>query len=272
MGADSAEPDVGNGITLGAYLKRERLRNDMTQRAVADALHMSTSGYEKIENGQRVPHLTTVNALARLFELPSDRRRVLWSIATGDDLAVTAQAPDGVSEGMLVFMRNLRGPAFLHQVPEYTVIAANQLAVRLFPWLDPRLGTADRPINVIVQMMTDPRAQQILVNWAAVVHRLVFALQEYSLANMPAEKVRAIREACRSNPEFERMWNTPCPPEIRADDTAVARDPDTGELAVYQLDCLRWAFPDRDIELFAMSRRDIDPAADDPDISTIVLW
>ncbi|MFE3189072.1 helix-turn-helix domain-containing protein [Nocardia sp. NPDC059240] len=272
MGADSPEPDAGSGITLGAYLKRERLRNDMTQRAVADALHMSTSGYEKIENGQRVPHLTTVNALARLFELPSDRRRVLWSIATGDDLAVTAEAPDGVSEGMLVVMRNLRGPAFLHQVPEYNVIAANQRAVRMFPWLDPRLGSADRPINVIVQMMTDPRAQQMLANWDAVVHRLVFGLQEYSLANMAAEKVRAIRDACRVNPEFERMWNNPCPPEIMADDTAVARDPATGALSVFQLDCLRWVFPDRDVELFTLSPRDVDPATDDPDFSNIVLW
>ncbi|MFD7845705.1 helix-turn-helix domain-containing protein [Nocardia sp. NPDC059764] len=44
------ESEGPHGISLGAYLERERLRRGMTQRAVAEALHMSRSGYEKIEN------------------------------------------------------------------------------------------------------------------------------------------------------------------------------------------------------------------------------
>ncbi|WP_040803128.1 helix-turn-helix domain-containing protein [Nocardia concava] len=265
-------PETRGGISLGAYLKRERLRQGMTQRAVADALHMSTSGYEKIENGQRIPHQDTLNALARLFEIPMNRRRVLWSIATGDDLGVSAGASGSVTEGMRVFMRNLRGPACLHQIPEFNILAGNALGVRMFPWLDPRLGSATRPLNIIVATMTDPRAPQIMVNWADFIHRCVFGLQEYALATTPLERVREIREACRSNPEFDRIWNTPCPPEVLADDTALIRDPATGTVSKYQVDCLRWSYPHRDMELFSLTPRDPDPATEDPDTSTIVGW
>lgn len=265
------EPESGTGISLGAYLKRERLRHGMTQRGVADALHMSASGYEKIENGQRIPHLSTLNALARLFEIPVNRRRVLWSIATGEDLGVTSGSTGTVSEGMLAFMRNLRGPAALQQVPEYNVLAANALAVRIFPWLDPRLGTPERPVNVIVQTMTDPRAPRILLNWDTVIHRSVFGLREYSLVRTPLERVREIREACRSHPDFDRIWNTPCPPEVLADNTAIVRDPDTGAISRFQMDSLRWAYPHHDMELLTMTPRDTDPADADPDTSTIVV-
>ncbi|WP_433592652.1 helix-turn-helix domain-containing protein [Nocardia sp. CA-145437] len=272
MRADSPESEGPHGISLGAYLKRERLRHGMTQRAVAEALHMSRSGYEKIENGQRLPHPGMLNALAVLFEIPVNRRRVLWSIATGDDLSVSAAAGGSVTDGMLAFMRNLRGPASLHQVPENNILAANAVACRLFPWLDPRLGAPDRPLNVIVATMNEPRASEYLVNWADFVHRLVWALTEYSLANTPAERVREIREACRSSPEFDRIWNTPCPREILADDSLLLRDPATGVVTEYQMDCLRWAFPNRDVELFSLTPRYPDPATADPDTSNIVLW
>ncbi|MGW4529843.1 helix-turn-helix domain-containing protein [Nocardia sp. NPDC004340] len=272
MRADSPESEGPHGISLGAYLKRERLRRGMTQRAVAEALHMSRSGYEKIENGQRLPHPGMLNALAALFEIPVNRRRVLWSIATGDDLSVSAAAGGSVTDGMLTFMRNLRGPASLHQVPENNILAANTAAVRLFPWLDPRLGSRDRPLNVIVATMNDPRAGRYMVNWVDFIHRLVFGLTEYSLANTPADRVREIREACRASPEFDRVWNTPCPPAVLADDTVLLRDPDTGAVTEYQIDCLRWAFPHRDAELFTLSPRGIDPATADPDTSDIILW
>ncbi|APA95383.1 hypothetical protein NS506_01310 [Nocardia seriolae] len=163
----SPESEGRKGISLGAYLERERLRQHMTQRGVAAALHMSTSGYEKIENGQRIPHPGTLNALARLFEMPLIRRRVLWSIATGDDLAVSAAA---------------------------------------------------------------------------------------------------------GGPEFDRIWNTPCPREVLLDDTALMRDPDTGAVTEYQIDVLRWVFPHRDVELFSLTPRYPDPATADPDTSDIVLW
>lgn len=239
---------------LGSYMQRQRLEQGLTQAQVAARLFMSSSGFEKYENGQRVPTVATVRSWCTALGLPRYKRRKVWSIVMGEDLSVAAGALEPVTAAELNLMNRMPGPAFLHRVPEYYVLGANAMAIDMFPWLDPALGTPEQPVNVIVQMMTDPRAREMLVNWGTIVHRLVYILKENSLGIVPEAQIATIREACRSNPLFDRMWDTAMPPATYDDDTVIVRSPE-GEDIYFQMDSLRWAHPWRDIEMFSLTIR-----------------
>ncbi|WP_067572255.1 helix-turn-helix domain-containing protein [Nocardia acidivorans] len=261
MRAVPAENHGSEHKMLGSYMQRQRLELGLTQAQVAALLFMSSSGFEKYENGQRVPTVAAIRSWCTALELPRYKRRKVWSMVMGEDLTVAAGQLETVTAAELNLMNHLPGPAFLHRVPEYYVLGANHRAVEMFPWLDPALATPDRPLNVIVQMMTDPRAREVLVNWESIVHRLIYILKENSLGIVPEAEIAAIRQACQANPHFDRMWETAMPTHAYYDDTVIVREPECGEEIVFQMDSLRWAHPWRDIEIFSLTPRNIDGAA-----------
>ncbi|WP_327142077.1 helix-turn-helix domain-containing protein [Nocardia sp. NBC_01327] len=258
MRAVQAESQGSEHKMLGNYMQRQRLELGLTQAQVAALLFMSNSGFEKYENGQRVPTVATIRSWCNALALPRHKRRKVWSMVMGEDLAIAAGSLSAVTAGELHLMNRMPGPAFLHRVPEYYVLAANARAIDMFPWLNPALGTPDRPVNVIVQMMTDPRAQRVLYNWESIVHRLVYILKENSIGLVPEDEIAAIRHACQVNPHFDRMWDTAVGPSEYDDDTVIVVEPESGEQVTFQMDSLRWAHPWRDIEMFSLTERQDD--------------
>jgi DNA-binding XRE family transcriptional regulator len=56
--------------TFSTELRKARIRLDLTQATVAHETGLSTRGYQKIENGEADPQLTTVTAIASALNTP----------------------------------------------------------------------------------------------------------------------------------------------------------------------------------------------------------
>lgn len=59
-------------MPFGERLRFFRALAGMTQRSVADELHVDRSTYAYYETGKTEPRIGTLNALARIFNVPLD--------------------------------------------------------------------------------------------------------------------------------------------------------------------------------------------------------
>lgn len=57
---------------LGKMLRQARMARGLTQRDVADVLHVSRSTYTYYENARAIPDILTMRALALLFAIPPE--------------------------------------------------------------------------------------------------------------------------------------------------------------------------------------------------------
>ncbi|WP_282786520.1 MULTISPECIES: helix-turn-helix domain-containing protein [unclassified Nocardia] len=240
--------------TIGGYMRQQRLLQGLTQKQVADALFMSKSAYQKYENEERNPTVPVIRQWCDALDLRYDKRRRVMSIVMGELAPWAVGSPEAITPDALEFIDSMPYPAYLHRVPQYDVLAANAAANEMCPFLDPALGTPERPINVIVQMMTDPRAEKILVNWEPIVHRMIYGLREFSAGVVPDTEVAAVYEACRSHPRFEYMWNNPMDPAIFDDDHVVMLDP-AGRETNWRMRSLQSLHPWCDYEIFLLTPR-----------------
>lgn len=67
------ESSLVNVAELGKYLKRTRIAEHLSLRAVAKATQVSASTLSRIENGSGVPDADTLARLARWLNIPLER-------------------------------------------------------------------------------------------------------------------------------------------------------------------------------------------------------
>lgn len=255
MRAVPPDPNQGQDHpTIGGYMRHQRVRLALTQQQVADRLFMSKSAYQKHENDERTPTVRGIRDWCDALDLSYEKRRKVMSIVMGELMPLAVGSPEAITDDDIDFINSLPYPAYLHRVPQYDILAANRVAVETCPWLDPALATGERPLNVIVQMFNDPRAEQILLNWEPVVHRLTYLLKEMSTGIVRAEEVAAIYDACRTHPRFEYMWNTPMSPAEFDDDHVTMVDPQ-GREGHWRMRSLQSTHPWCDYEIFLLTPR-----------------
>ncbi|MGV9836601.1 helix-turn-helix domain-containing protein [Nocardia niigatensis] len=267
---------------IGIIFRSERDARGLSQGEVAKSLHISLSYYGKLETGRRPFGIDHIHALCDVLDVPLDRRHAVWALVSGEDFIIATGTPGPLSPGMLNVMHTYPGPAFVHQTPIGNILACNQPAKVAFPWLDPdQVDTGGRPLNLIVQMLNEPRARTVLPGWFTIVHRMVYALRHHTPGLVPSREVQAIRFECRAHPEFEEMWNRPLPTEVYEDDNITVLDPATGRRAYWQYDRLRFIHPFRDGELFLLTPKpQYQPPAkgtcgetdDEGDLYGILMW
>ena len=61
-----------NHMTFPEHLLKLRLENNLSQQAVADEIGIALRTYQYYERGQREPMLTTLIALADIYDLSLD--------------------------------------------------------------------------------------------------------------------------------------------------------------------------------------------------------
>ncbi|MFI6870297.1 helix-turn-helix domain-containing protein [Nocardia sp. NPDC050406] len=240
--------------TIGGYMRQQRVRSTLTQQQAADRLFMSKSAYQKYENDERMPTVRTIREWCDALELSYEKRRKMLSIVAGELLPLAVGSPDAITADDIDFIDSLPYPAWLHRVPQYDILAANRAGIEVCPFLDPALATGERPLNVIVQMFNDPRAEQILRNWDPIVHRLTYLLKEMSTGVVSDEEVAAIYDACRGHRRFDYMWNTPMQPEEFDDDHVIMVDPQ-GREGHWRMRSLQSTHPWCDYEIFLLTPR-----------------
>lgn len=240
--------------TIGGYMRHQRVRLALTQQQVADRLYMSKSAYQKYENDERNPTVRAIRDWCDALELSYEKRRKVLSIVMGELMPLAVGSPESITADDVDFIDSLPYPAWLHRVPQYDILAANRAGIELCPFLDPALATGDQPVNVIVQMFTDPRAERILGNWDPIVHRLAYLLKEMSTGVVRDAEVAAIVEASRDHPRFDFMWNNPMSPEEFDDDHVVTVD-SRGHEAHWRMRSLQSMHPWCDYEIFLLTPR-----------------
>src|SRR5687767_7036167 len=80
-----------NVLELGKHLKRRRLGEQMSLRAVARETDVSASTLSRIENGSGVPDADTLARLARWLEIPLER---IVTTRMGESLDAVVYYPD----------------------------------------------------------------------------------------------------------------------------------------------------------------------------------
>jgi transcriptional regulator with XRE-family HTH domain len=80
-----------NVLELGKHLKRRRLGEHMSLRAVARETDVSASTLSRIENGSGVPDADTLARLARWLEIPLER---IVTTRIGESLDAVVYYPD----------------------------------------------------------------------------------------------------------------------------------------------------------------------------------
>ncbi|GAB2504587.1 hypothetical protein GCM10027167_00320 [Nocardia heshunensis] len=214
---------------LGLFMRYRRESLGLTQEEVARRMFVSVSLYRKLESGERPMSTDRLADWSVAMEAPEWLLRKMVSVALPKLTSVEAGVwPPALRAEDIEHLESFPFPAFYHRVPEYEVLAANEAARQVFPWLLPTAEDADRPTNVIVQMMTTPIAREVLINWELIVHRLLFVLRVNAPGSVAPERLAQIVDACRSNPDFERFWNTDMREEDWNDSLVRVRDPKTG--------------------------------------------
>ncbi|WP_369635948.1 helix-turn-helix domain-containing protein [Nocardia sp. JMUB6875] len=203
----------------------------LTQEEVARRMYISVSLYRKLENGERALAAERLEDWFAAIDAPVWMLEKMVSL-TMPRLSMLARGawPPMLRQEDLDHLNALPYPAYFHRFPEYEVLAANPAANAAMPWLAPAPAGAERPVNVIEQMMTVPEAREVLVNWDTIVHRLLFSLRILAPGVVAPERLAQIIETCSVNPEFERMWNTPVDQDLYNDSAILVRVPDSGEL------------------------------------------
>ncbi|MBF6133919.1 helix-turn-helix transcriptional regulator [Nocardia otitidiscaviarum] len=256
----SISPESPSGAatrpTIGAYMQRQRILLGLTQQQVADRLYMSKSAYQKHENGERNPTVQAIRDWCDALELTYEKRRKVISIVMGELVPVAIGSPENITDDDLDFINSLPYPAWLHRVPQYDILAGNRVGIEMCPFLDPALATGDRPLNVMVQFASDPRAQQIVTNTDTVLHRLIYFHKEMAAGIVPEDELAAIRAATMAHPKAEHFWNTPMEPELFDDDQVVMVDP-TGRETHWRMRSLQSIHPWCDYEIFLLTPRTI---------------
>ncbi|MEU1428233.1 helix-turn-helix domain-containing protein [Nocardia sp. NPDC005746] len=226
FGGSSAAPEQP---MLGMFMRYRREHLGLTQDDVARRMFVSLSLYRKLENGERPMSPERLADWSRAMDAPAWLLRKMASLALPMASAVEAGVwPPALRAEDIEHLEALPFPAFYHRTPEYEILAANQAAREAFPWLLPTRADAERPANVIEQMMTEPIAREVLINWELIVHRLLFILRVNAPGTVAPERLAQILETCRVNPEFERFWTTDLSEEQFNDSLVLVRDPETG--------------------------------------------
>jgi transcriptional regulator with XRE-family HTH domain len=79
---------------LGQNVRRERLRKGYSQETLAELCSLHRSAINKIENGQRLPHLITMLKLISVLEITAEdllRGAPVWVAGAGGEWLLASQ-------------------------------------------------------------------------------------------------------------------------------------------------------------------------------------
>ncbi|MGW4531238.1 MmyB family transcriptional regulator [Nocardia sp. NPDC004340] len=250
----NAEPEPS---LLAMYLRYRRETLGITQEEIARRMYVSLSLYRKLESGERALTPERLEDWCVAAEAPMWMLDKMVTLAVPKIMTIARGAwPPELRQEDLDHLHGLQFPAYFHRFPEYEVLAANEAATAAFPWLAPAGTDAERPVNVIEQMLTVPEMRELLVNWDTIVHRLVFGLRVLSPGIIAPERLAQIIETCGVNPEFERMWNTPMEEWLFNDSLVQVRHPASGEIMSLTMRSYNPSLPqDCSYQLFMLTPR-----------------
>ncbi|GGK47782.1 helix-turn-helix domain-containing protein [Nocardia camponoti] len=205
---------------IARYLREQRESAALTRVELGAKAGISPALIQKIEQGTRTPTLEALTALFDALAVPELFREHLLSLSLSHRYEPTAEAQVRPADRALI--DGMRHPASLQRYPTYEILATNSAWRQWFPGLAPG-------ISLLEWMFLDPRAKEVLVEWAPQVHMCLYGFRVMSPGTAPRKRIADIVARCEAAPEWAAMWATT--PETVHDldnQVAVLRDPVTG--------------------------------------------
>ncbi|UFS99248.1 helix-turn-helix domain-containing protein [Nocardia huaxiensis] len=222
---------------IAGYLRARREATGLTRAELAKRAGVSEALIQKIEQGTRAPTSTALGALFDALEVPVQFREHAANILQSEltKLGSDWGAPEPAE---MDFLDGLPHPACYQAMPGMDVVAANEAYLRAFPGLEP--GG-----NIIVWMLTNPVAREVIDDWEREAHLQVHAFRHMAPGLVPGERIAEVSALCATSPDWDRLWHTDIPPEDVPRKPMRVRDPDTGEWVTMHIQVFRFEMPRR---------------------------
>ncbi|MGX1807960.1 MmyB family transcriptional regulator [Nocardia sp. NPDC055321] len=225
-------------LAIAGYLRECREAAGLTRAELAKRAGVSEALLQKLEQGTRPPTSTALGALFEALDVPVQYRDHAAKVLQPE---LTSQVdnegtPDAAE---LAFLHSLPYPACYQTMPALDVLAANDAYRRAFPGLDPGA-------NVMAWMLLDPRAREVIADWARETHLIVRAFRFTAPGLLSPERIeeltRLFREQC---PEWDYFWGTDIPVSDIPRRPILVRSPDTGDWVRMSIHIFRFELPRR---------------------------
>ncbi len=235
MGLEPVE--MNESLRLGLYAFRTVRK--VTQQELADALHISVSTLRKYENGRLgIPNSIIVNILLYLKIPRILIPRIPWLILGPDLYTYEAGSwPGELTEADLVLLEIQAQPSLYNTFPGLDILAASSRMLEYAEFLRPAPPGADRPVNLLEEVVTNPAAKEVFGDsWAVVAGGLALTFRTMGAGLLPPARMTEVLTNCSANPEFERLLAI----EELTDDSFTAssvtlRVPESGEYKLHEI-------------------------------------
>ncbi|MFI6865326.1 helix-turn-helix domain-containing protein [Nocardia sp. NPDC050406] len=231
-------------LAIAGYLRERREAARLTRAELARRASISEGLIQKIEQGTRQPTPAALAVLFDALEVPSVFRDYCAAILQ-PELSTLANAEPAPTRSELDFLHSLPHPACFNIAPAQDLLAANAAFLRAFPGLRP--GG-----NIMVWMLLDPRARQVVEDWERETHVMVQAFRHMAPGFTPPERIAEITERCSPAAEWDRLWSTDIPPIDMAPRPIRIRPLEGGEWTAMYAHVLRYAYPRRGWGMFSL--------------------
>ncbi|MEU4709482.1 helix-turn-helix domain-containing protein [Nocardia salmonicida] len=207
-------------LGLGAFVRERRAAATppITRAQLAQRAGVALDTLKAIEQGVRPVSVENLEALAKALELPLQLREHLVRLALPGFFA--PDMPEGL-EGQpaptAVFPHDRldldsTGHAVSFEVhPTFDIIATNYSMEALYPGLT-EAG------NGIIWMFTNPRAEEIIVEWEMAAMQVIGITKYLSGGVVHPLHLHNIHMACGKNPKWKELWNSEEVPNVVSND------------------------------------------------------
>nr|WP_285628735.1 helix-turn-helix transcriptional regulator [Kineosporia sp. NBRC 101677] len=209
-----------NGSELGRFLRSRRAATSLAttglsargprrvpglrREEVAHLAGMSVDYYVRLEQGRETrPSTQVLDALARVFDLESGQRRLLYSLANALWIPPLPEAPVTMNASVLQLMNSIADSVCFVLDPILDMVATNDLAAGLFSPFEP----SGQVGNLATMVFLDPTGQTFFGDWTIITHNCVALLRAMSASHIGSpRREKLIDELLSGSSVFRNLW------------------------------------------------------------------
>ena len=191
----------------GVNPPRANPRKQVSQELAALHIGCSLGWLGSLERGNNTRNYSPelLERVARVYQLDSEERRLLYLLAAGHEPPARIPiSPGKITHSARQLLDAQRYPAFISD-EAWNLVAHNRYMQEWFPWVSAEEG------NFLRWAFTYPEARQKLHHWDTEWAPYLLAEMRFSHAKVPSSRrINAILdEVLRLSPEARRMWEDP---------------------------------------------------------------
>jgi hypothetical protein len=175
----------------------------LTLKTAAKRSNVSSQVLWLLESRNHVPTLSVISAVLDGLRVHPWRRPAFLSQMPQQQLLnqLRWNLPKTVPPSDQVGLDQIGDPACYHD-PGFDLYAANSFFLEVFPGLEPPQPDSSGRSNLLIYVVTDPRAKKAIRNWRQRAAVMVDAFLTVAPGRIPEERFDEIIAVCERAPEF----------------------------------------------------------------------